>query len=186
MTSAPRRLLPRRPVPDLELDLLDGKTWRLHEARPQHFTLLIFYRGLHCPFCAAYLGYLGKRYQEFQEAGVEVVVASCDNYERARRAQDLWELGDLPVGYGLEPELARDWGLYVSEGIPDLDEPALFFEPGLFLINPDGSLYANSVQSMPFARPQLYELLEGIRFIVDKDYPARGNRPLSTRLDRAS
>lgn len=185
MTAAPKRLLPRRRVPELELDLLDGQTWRLSESRPLHFTLLIFYRGLHCPFCAAYLGYLGKRYQEFRETGVEVVVASCDSSERAQKARELWELGDLPVGYGLVPAIAREWGLYVSEGIPDLDEPPLFFEPGLFLINPDGTLYANSVQSMPFARPQLYELLEGIRFIVDKDYPARGNRPLASDLGSA-
>ena len=53
-------------------------------------------------------------------------------------------------------------------------EPEKFSEPGLFLVKPDGTLYAAFIQTMPFARPPLDQLLGAIDFIKEKDYPARG------------
>jgi hypothetical protein len=41
-------------------------------------------------------------------------------------------------------------------------------------IKPDQTLYASSVATMPFARPHFKEILAAIDFIVEKDYPARG------------
>ena len=46
----------------------------------------------------------------------------------------------------------REWGLFVSRGRSD-DEPTLFNEPGLFLIEPDGKVYYESILSMPAAPP---------------------------------
>ncbi len=50
----------------------------------------------------------------------------------------------------------------------------LHAKPGLFLVRPDGTLYAASLQTMPFARPQFSEVLAAIAFVTQKDYPARG------------
>jgi hypothetical protein len=47
-------------------------------------------------------------------------------------------------------------------------------EPGLFLIRPDGTLYCSSVQTMPFARPHVGDVLQAIAFITEKNYPPRG------------
>ena len=44
-------LLPGTPVPPLELPLAEGGVWRLQDQAPPTFTLLVFYRGLHCPQC---------------------------------------------------------------------------------------------------------------------------------------
>ncbi|MDZ7857087.1 hypothetical protein [Sphaerotilus sp.] len=56
-----------------------------------------------------------------------------------------------------------------------IEEPALFSEPGVFLVRPDGTLYYyGEVQTMPFARPQFQDLLGAIDFALAKDYPARG------------
>ena len=67
----------------------------------------------------------------------------------------------------------RQWGLFVSRGIGD-DEPAVFNEPALFLIRPDGVIYYASILSMPVGRPRLDELLQGIEWWTANDYPARG------------
>ena len=84
----------------------------------------------------------------------------------------------LPIGYGLPLDKAREWGLYVStsRGMTSIgiEEPALFSEPGVFLVRPDGTLYWAIVQTMPFARPHFREMLGAIDFVVAKDYPARG------------
>ena len=84
----------------------------------------------------------------------------------------------LQFGYALPLPLARQWGLTISTSRGKtsigIEEPALFSEPGLFLVRPDGTLYCGSTQSMPFARPHFDEILGAIDFVVKNDYPARG------------
>lgn len=84
----------------------------------------------------------------------------------------------LQIGYGLSLASARQWGLYISTSRGKtsigLDEPALFSEPGVFIVRADGTLYYGSTQTMPFARPSFQDLLAAIDFVITKDYPARG------------
>jgi hypothetical protein len=84
----------------------------------------------------------------------------------------------IEFAYGLDLGLARQWGLYISTSKGKtsigLDEPALFSEPGVFLIKPDQTLYYGSTQTMPFARPAFSDLLAAVDFAIQKDYPARG------------
>lgn len=54
------------------------------------------------------------------------------------------------------------------------EEPALFSEPGLFMVGPDRALYYGAVQKMPFVRPHFSELLGALDFAIEKNYPARG------------
>lgn len=102
-----------------------------------------------------------------------VVAVSGDDEQRASNAAQDWQLGDLPVAYGLTVEEMRGWGLYVSKGVKE-PEPELFNEPALYLVRPDGSIYSAHVQSTPFAGPHLDNLIHAIEFVNDKDYPARG------------
>lgn len=67
----------------------------------------------------------------------------------------------------------RSWGLFVSRGVSE-GEPELFNEPGLFLIAADATVYYESILSMPVGRPRLDDLLGGIDFWTENDYPARG------------
>jgi hypothetical protein len=78
------------------------------------------------------------------------------------------------VGYGLPLDTAKEWGLYISSAVKD-SEPAHFSEPGLFVIRPDGELYAASIQTMPFSRASAEQLLDTLQFVIEKDYPARGD-----------
>ena len=53
-------------------------------------------------------------------------------------------------------------------------EPAHFSEPGTFVIRPDRTLYASSTQPTPFSRAAPKQLLRSLEYIVENDYPARG------------
>lgn len=176
--EAASRPLPRQPVPALDLETVGGERWTLSERRPGQFLLIAFYRGLHCPICKGWLGELDKLQDELRQRGVESIAVSCDDRERALRARDDWSLTKLPVGHGLSIDDARDWGLYISSGrgktSAGVEEPPLFAEPGVFLVRPDGTLYASAVSTMPFARPHFREVMQAIDFVVSKDYPARG------------
>jgi peroxiredoxin len=172
------RLMPRQLVPPLEIPSLSGSPWRLSDQAPVNFTLVVVYRGLHCPVCRGYLKELATLQAEFSVRGVAVIALSTDTEERARLAQSQWELGDLPVGYGLTIESARAWGLYVSSSRGKtslgIEEPPQFAEPGVFLVRADGTLYAAAINTMPFARPHFQDILGALDFIVKNDYPARG------------
>ena len=173
--------MPREPTPRLDLPLLDGGSWSLNDQKPSNFTLVVFYRGLHCPICSAYIKDLNRRVADFAERGVGIVVASTDTRERAQSAWDDWRLDQLQVGYGMSLETARTWGLYVSTGRGKtsigIEEPEQFSEPGVFLVRPDQTLYYAAYQTMPFARPSFADLLKAVDFAIEKDYPARGEVP---------
>jgi peroxiredoxin len=171
-------LKPRAAVPALNVALAGGGQWDGGTAKPDKFTMVVFYRGLHCPICRAYLTELNRLAADFAQRGVEVIAISSDVQERAEKAKSEWTLPNVKIGYGLSEANARAWGLYIStsRGTTSIgiEEPARFSEPGLFLVKPDGTLYYGAVQTMPFARPHFDEMLKAIDFAVAKDYPARG------------
>ncbi|MEM9013133.1 MAG: peroxiredoxin-like family protein [Pseudomonadota bacterium] len=167
-------LIPSETAPDLSLPLIGGGTWTLSERSPENFTVLYFYRGLHCPVCKAQLSEVKRALDRFVELGVEVAAASMDAEDRAHESYESWRLDPLTVAYGLTEADARAWGLYISEGRAGTSEPARFSEPGMFVLTPARSLYYVSVQSMPFARPPVDGVLGGLKYIIENDYPARG------------
>lgn len=171
-------LIPRQKVPSLAVDTLDHGRFDLESESTERGTVVTFYRGLHCPICAKYLADLERRVPDFAERGYGVIAISSDGEERARQFADKVGAEQLRIGYGLPLKKAREWGLYISTGkgptSAGVEEPPLFPEPGLFVVNRDGTLYAGSVQTMPFARPSFAELLGALDFVIARDYPARG------------
>jgi peroxiredoxin len=171
-------LMPRQPVPTLQVPTLAHGDFDLSADAAPTFTLVVFYRGLHCPICFKYLLELGRLVPEFDKRGVKVVAVSSDGRERAQAMADKLNAPSLRMGHDLPLNKAREWGLYISTSRGKtsigIEEPALFSEPGLFIVRPDGSLYYGAVQTMPFARPHFDELLAALDFALDKGYPARG------------
>jgi peroxiredoxin len=174
----PQALLPRHPVPALNVPLVGGGRFVLGAAPGERFDLIVFYRGLHCPLCAKYLLELERLSGEFASRGLQVLALSSDTEERGNEMAQKVQASGLKFGYGLSLKSARQWGLYISTSRGKtsigIDEPALFSEPGVFIVRPDGTLYYGAVQTMPFARPGFQDLLGAIDFAIAKDYPARG------------
>ncbi len=167
------RLMPTQAVPDLDLPVVGGDRFVLAESDPETFTLLLFYRGYHCPLCMNQLLDLKEKLVALADLGVEAVAISMDGEERARKSHDEWQLAGLRLAYGLSEQEARSFGLYISSAISE-KEPPRFSEPGLFLVRPDGTLYFSSVQTSPFTRPPLDQLMMGIKYHREHGYPARG------------
>lgn len=170
--------MPRKPVPNVSVDTLDHGRFDLSSETAERGTLICFYRGYHCPICANYLTELERKIPEFEERGVSVVAVSSDIEERARLMQEKIASTNMRFGYGLSLELARKWGLYISTSrgktSTGVEEPDLFSEPGVFLVNPDNSLYFGVVQTMPFVRPHFSDFTGALDFVIANNYPARG------------
>lgn len=169
------KLTPGKPVPPLKVSTVGGGTWDLAAQSPQNFTMVVVYRGYHCPVCKAYLGKLNGIAKGYADAGFSVLVVSMDGEERAAKAKEEWGLDNLTVGYGLDEATAKAWGLWISASIKDA-EAAVFAEPGMFWVRPNGELYMVDISNMPWARPDLEFLLSKVPMAVDNGYPARGTR----------
>ena len=171
-------LTPTQTAPKLSLPLTGGGSTddlALGSGADGRFSLVVFFRGLHCPVCRKQLSELDKSLDDLQQAGVgRVVAVSMETEERSDRLVEKWNLENLSVAHGLTEAQAREWGLFISTAIKD-GEPDVFSEPGVAILDADGSLFWTNVSSMPFGRPHLDEIIGGLQFVQKEDYPARGS-----------
>ena len=171
-------LIPRQKTPDLRIETLSDGTFDLATEKSERGTIICFYRGYHCPICATYLAELEKLTPKFATRGATTIAISSDGQERAQAMADKIQAKNLRFGYGLPLAKAKEWGLYISTSRGKtsigIEEPALFSEPGLFMVTPEQALYYASVQTMPFVRPHFAELVGALDFAIKNNYPARG------------
>ena len=171
-------LIPRKKTPDLDLPLVGDGRFTLSGETAERGTLVVFYRGLHCPICKGYLQELDRHTPEFAERGIGTVAITTDGEERAAEMAERVGGSHLRIAYDLPLAQAKDWGLWFSRGSgktsAGVEEPELFPEPGLFLVNADRTLYFASVQTMPFVRPGFADIVKALDFVIARNYPARG------------
>jgi peroxiredoxin len=170
------RVIPNDTMPAIDARLVGGGRWALAREKPEKLALLAFYRGLFCPVCRVWVGELDRLAHEFEQRGVSLIALTCDRKEAAERAVEEWGIDNLRVGYAVDPEDARKAGLYISEGrgvnpATNEKEPMLFTEPAVMLVRPEGELYAAWVQSTPYARPHLADVLAAVEKFVGGNLP---------------
>lgn len=168
-----QKAIPQSQAPELNLKLLDGESWSLKDQKPDFFTMVVFYRGLHCPLCKKYLEKLNDLVENLNVKGVDVIAVSMDPEVRARKSKMDWEIDKVKIGYNMGAETAAKWGLYISKAISASETP-LFSEPGLFLVKPNNEIYYANVSSNPWGRPFLQSFIPLMDFLKNSGYPARG------------
>jgi peroxiredoxin len=142
-------------------------------AAPHAWQLIIVYRGLHCPICKTYLQKLQDLMPEFHAVGVDVITLSADSEVKAQSMVD--EMGlTLPMGYGLTPAQMTQLGLYISGPRTPQEAEAPFAEPAMFVINGEGVLKMIDISNAPFLRPDLDQVLRGVKANQVEGYPIRG------------
>ncbi|ASJ73033.1 redoxin domain-containing protein [Granulosicoccus antarcticus] len=161
-----------QPIPEFTFDLVGGGSMTV--GKPiDDWMLLVIYRGKHCPRCKRYLNTLETMQAQFTEAGIKVVALSADTQERA--TMDVGEFGwTFPVGYGLSEADMRRLGVYITEPLSPDEAPARFSEPGIFCLRPDAEIQIVTISNGPAARPDLAELLDGMKFNITNNRPTRG------------
>ncbi len=143
------------------------------QAEASGWRALIVYRGKYCPICKSYLTALNHMREEFRSAGVAVSAVSADTREKAEA--EVAECGwTFPVGHYLSIDDMRQLGVYVSDPRSPQEADRPFAEPALFVINPDAEAQIIDISNAPFPRPDLKSLLNGLQFVISKDYPMRG------------
>lgn len=155
----------------LTWDKVGGGTVSVGQSKDR-WTVLFVYRGRHCPRCKRFLNKLNDMLAEWT-AVMDVVVVSADTAQKAQSDKD--EFGwDFDLAYGLTETQMRHLGLYVSDPLSKAETTDRFAEPGAFGIRPNGTLMLVDISNGPAARPDLVELLDGMKFNIDNNRPVRG------------
>ncbi|WP_424931087.1 redoxin domain-containing protein [Amaricoccus macauensis] len=159
-------------LPEMSFPKLGGGEIAVGGMRERH-TLLVVYRGKHCPRCKKYLNALEALKADWEEAGYDIVVVSADPEEKAQA--DLDEFGwSFDLAYGMTEDQIRTLGLYVSDPLSPDETDRRFAEPGVFCVRPEGIIQLLCISNGPAARPDLKELLDGAKFNIAKARPPRG------------
>jgi peroxiredoxin len=170
------RVIPGDTMPAIDGRLVGGGRWALAREKADKLALLVFYRGVFCPVCRTWLADLDRLVPEFEKRGVSVIALSCDKKDAAEKSVKEWGLKTLRVGYNVGVSEARKAGLFISEGrginpATNQKEPMLFTEPALLAVLPDGILYAAWIQSVPYGRPHLAEILTALDNFIARGLP---------------
>lgn len=168
---APQKLQSGSEMPKLSLPKVGGG--KISLGTGDGWQMVVVYRGKHCPICRTYLGTLNGLLDDFKSINTDIVAISGDPQEKAE-AEAQEEGWRFPVAYGLTVDQMRTLGLYISGPRSPQETDRPFPEPGLFVVNPDGKIQIVDVSNAPFARPDLKSVLQGLRFVQEKQYPIRG------------
>lgn len=166
-------VMPRQKAPALDLPLAGGGRFDLHTHGTEKFTLLMFYRGHFCQRCRGQLQELDRKIDQLKALGTDIVAISMDGAEDAERTRKDWALAHVAVAYGMSPDTARAWDLYLSTPIRK-DEAPLFSEPACFLIRADRTVQFIVLNSMQRMRPYPEDIIETIARMTETGEPARG------------
>jgi peroxiredoxin len=160
------------PVGELHFPITGSDSSITVGASKDRWTMLFVYRGRHCPRCKRYLNKLNEALADWTDV-LDVVVVSADGPDKA--LADQAEFGwNFDLCHGMTETQMRSLGLYVSEPLSEAETTNNFAEPGAFAIRPDGTLMLVDISNGPAARPDLEELLDGMKFNIDNNRPARG------------
>lgn len=159
-------------LPEFELARTGGGDVKIGGTR-ENYSLVIVYRGKHCPRCKSYLNILNGMRADWEDLGVELAVISADSKEKAEA--DVQEFGwEFDVGYGLTQSQMEELCLYITSPISAAEADGNFAEPGVYLVKPSGQVQIVAISNGPAARPDLSVLLDGARFNITNDRPTRG------------
>ena len=110
---------------------------------------------------------------------MNVIGVSADSAERAAKSRAEWNISNVTIGSNLSIADADRLGLYLSHAIEMRPlESEVFVEPAVLFVRSDLTLYGAIIQTFPFARPKVHDLLEVPTFAAAQNYPPRGDYSL--------
>lgn len=177
--SYTKKIAAGSPFPSITLTDLSGESHTL--GRPREgatWQMVLIYRGRHCPKCTQYLNQIETYKDKLADIGIDLIAASGDS--KAQLEEHMSHLSvSFPLTYGLTEAQMKQLGLYISVPRSEKEADHNFAEPGMFVVNEQGSIQAIDLSNNPFIRPDIETLVGGLAWIRNPDnkYPIRGTAP---------
>ena len=146
----------------------------LSDKAANHWTLIIVYRGQHCPICTNFLNALDTMSGRFLGIKVDIVAVSADSAEQLQANIDNDLQVTFPLLHGLQVDDMKRLGVYISDPMSNSETDHPFSEPALFVLNEKNQIQLIDIASGPWARPNIDQLFEGLTYARDNHYPIRG------------
>ncbi|KKD60988.1 thioredoxin peroxidase [Grimontia sp. AD028] len=165
--------------PSITLKDLEGGEHTLGKPREgATWQMVVVYRGRHCPMCTRYLNHLEDYKEKLADISIDIVAASGDSSTQLEEHMTRLEVS-FPLAYGLSEAQMKELGLWVSLPRSEQETDHNFAEPGLFVINEQGTVQVVDISNNPFVRPDVETLVNGLAWIrnPDNNYPIRGTAP---------
>ena len=163
--------------PDIQFKMMDGSTKQLG-GKSSRWTVLVAYRGDHCPRCKTYIAKLEELAKSYADREVDLYLASMDPEPVAKRTieENNWT---LPVAHSMSVEDCQRLSLFLTDHEEGAELSGCYSEPGLYLINPEGLTQVIETSNSPSVRPDLEVVLDGIIGTQDRNLPIRGLHKVS-------
>ncbi len=166
------------PFPSLPATDLEGRVTDLAvSGKDADWRMVIVYRGVHCPLCTRYLNAFAGYRERLAAIGVDLAAVSGDSAVQLQRHTEKLTEVNFPLYHGLSLEQMKSLGLYISYPRSEKETDHPFAEPGLFVINAEGTVQVVDISNNPFVRPDLERLVSGLEWIRKNTYPIRGTYP---------
>lgn len=141
-----------------KLTASDGKTVDLSKVIGKKPVMLIFYRGVWCPFCRSQMADLSRHKAEFQKAGAAVYAVSNEEPAKLNEMRDAQKLKFVTFLSDPEGSAAKLYaGLYPN---------SMVHQPGSFVIDKQGKIvyaYVNQDFKSRAATTAMVQAVKAIR-----------------------
>ena len=105
------QMMPGEKTPSLVLNTLDNQEWSLEKNLNNNMTMIVFYRGLHCPICSDFLKLIETQLEDYKKANTNVIVVSMDSKEKAEKTKESWGLSNLNIAFLVKKK--QENGIYI-------------------------------------------------------------------------
>lgn len=150
------KLIQGNRLPDMVLNLIDGRTMNIPSEMPGRYLVLLFYRGTWCPYCKRQLVRYQEKLPELEKLGVTVIAAAVDDLASSQTMAR--ELGiTFPVAYGVSASSVEGFGAWWTE-----DHHGKYIQPMEFLVLRGGTIFGSMYASGPVGRMGVEEVLNSV------------------------
>ncbi|WP_347548930.1 peroxiredoxin family protein [Pseudalkalibacillus hwajinpoensis] len=153
-------------VPSFSLIDTEGELFQLeqHMKNDKRWHMLIFFRGEWCPVCNEQLEELQQHLSAFQKLDVHPIALAKDDLESLRKMKEKHGL-KFPVLSDNENVAIDSYGVMMHRDDDPYEDHGEHGEPAIFLVDENGKLMAQYLQSSPFGRPSADGLVTTIKYI---------------------
>lgn len=153
-------------APSFSLVNTEGELFQFeeHQKSDNRWHMLVFFRGEWCPVCNEQLEELQEHLGAFQKLDVHPIAIAKDSLESLRKMKEKHSL-QFPVLSDNENAAIDAYGVMMHSEDDPYEDHGEHGEPAIFLIDENGKLMAQYLQSSPFGRPSPDGLITTIKYI---------------------
>lgn len=148
--------------PELDLQLISGRTLKLPQEFEEGYSVIFFYRGYWWPFCSQQLADFQSFSKDFDAEQIKIIAGSVEPIEKTKEFVD--KLGiTYPIAYGMDAETVSELtGAFY-------EKKRMIIQPTGILVRPDKTIEAAVYSSGPIGRFVANDVLKLVKFYKSRE-----------------